>query len=315
MNINNQRTGVTLLLLLFQSIHLLVTPYVQVHKISFFRNKGAFPKDPYSFPTRRTAANLQRYGFTKYPTLPSSPSAQHVMTPGRRRVGAESYREILSSNRLDSFIRDMGLVLASLTTSLMQSIRKYWWCFPMLLALVPPYCVLFKGSFASMPDWWSVVNMDHIAASDNANWIIAPFLGSNVAYALSGIYLMKQFRFFDISESGSLVFRPTKFSMLGVWVLIAGLISTIFHSVQALGSYALAESLCYLDHAVAGSAVFYFFDTCGVPSKMTSLIGTVAMFTLVVTTPSYAWLHSSWHYLSAATATQWALDGYSRISE
>lgn len=310
MNVNNQRTGMTLLLLLFQSLHLLVTPYVQVDRISSFRNTGA-----YSFPTQHTIANLRKHGFTKYPTSPSSPSAQYVMTPGRRRVGAEHYREMLSSNRLDNSIREMGIVLASLTTSIMQSIQKYWWCFPMLLALVPPYCVLFKGSFASMPDWWSVVHMDHIAASDNASWIIAPFLGSNVAYVLSGIYLLKQFRFFDKSQSGSLVFRPTKFSMLGVWVLVAGLISTIFHSVQALGSYQIAESLCYLDHAVAGSAVFYFFDTCGVPSKMASIIGAVAIVTLVVTTPSYAWLHSSWHYLSAATATQWALDGYSRYSD
>jgi hypothetical protein len=166
-----------------------------------------------------------------------------------------------------------------------------------------------------MPDWWSVVNMDHIVASDNASWIIAPFLGSNVAYVLSGIYLMKQFRFFDRSQSGNLVFRPTKFSMLGVWVLVAGLISTIYHSFQALGNFQLAESLCYLDHAVAGSAMFYFFDTCGVPSKMASIIGAVAIVTLVVTTPSYAWLHSSWHYLSAATATQWALDGYNRYSD
>jgi hypothetical protein len=33
-----------------------------------------------------------------------------------------------------------------------------------------------KGICASMPDWWSMVNMDYIAASDNAKWIIGPFL-------------------------------------------------------------------------------------------------------------------------------------------
>jgi hypothetical protein len=69
-----------------------------------------------------------------------------------------------------------------------------------------------------------------------------------------------------------------------------------------------------LDHAVAGSATLYFLDTCGVPSRMVLLIGAVALVALVVTSPGYAFLHSSWHYLSAVTATKWALDGYNRLS-
>jgi hypothetical protein len=113
--------------------------------------------------------------------------------------------------------------------------------------------------------------------------------------------------------NGDIEFKPTRYSMLGVWIITAGLISTIFHYVQALGSYQLAIDLCFLDHAVAGSATLYFLDTCGIPSRMALLIGAVALVTLVITSPGYAFLHSSWHYLSAVTATRWALDGYSRL--
>jgi len=316
MNHNNQRRSLTVFLLLFQATNSLLSSYVQFRRNSPWIYEGAFPMDTYSFPTQQPTsanANRSRFSFTKDLASSYSTSSLQVMVPGRRRARTMSRSEGLSSTPLDCLIRATGLALVSLTTSIIRSIRKFWWCFPMFLALVPPYCVIFKGSYASMPDWWSVVDMDHIAASDNANWIIVPFLGSNIAYALSGIYLMNRFRFFKRSQNGRLEFRPTKFSLLGVWVSMAGLISTIFHSVQALGSYALAENLCYLDHAVAGSAILYFFDTCGVPSKMASTIGAVALVALVVTTPSYAWLHSFWHYLSAATATLWALDGHTRV--
>eukprot|EP00536_Pseudo-nitzschia_multiseries_P002124 jgi/Psemu1/182812/e_gw1.28.166.1 len=205
-------------------------------------------------------------------------------------------------------------MLSSLASSTIESVRTYWWSFPMILALIPPYCVLCKGTYASMPDWWSVVRMDHIASGNNANLVIGSFLGSNIAYAISGVYLLLKFGLSHRSQGGIFEFRSTRFSMLGIWIIVAGLVSTIFHSVQALGSYALAESLCYLDHAVAGSATFYFLDTCGIPSKATSIIGAVAMMALVISTPGYAWFHSSWHYLSAAAATRWAIDGYARIS-
>ena len=311
MAIKNQQKTVVVFFILLQTVNSFLTS--RVCGILSGPENFALSDDSDSFrivrpPAIDTNTNHRRYDFTK----DLSSSSLEVMTPGRSRAGTRSGE--VTSTSLDRSLRATDIVLASLTSSIMQSIRKFWWCFPMVLAMVPPYCVIVKGTYASMPDWWRVVNIDHIAASDNANWIIAPFLGSNIAYVLSGIYLMNRFRFFKRSQSGVLQFRPTRFSMLGVWVSAAGLSSTIFHSVQALGSYALAENLCYLDHAVACSAILYFFDTCGVPSKMTSLIGAVAMVTLVVTSPGYAWFHSSWHYLSAATATRWALDGYIRLS-
>ena len=182
--------------------------------------------------------------------------------------------------------------------------------FPMVLAIVPPYCAITKGTCAAMPEWWSVVNMEHIARAENSHWIIGPFLASNISYFVSGAYLMNRFRLFRNAPTGSMQIKPNRFAMLGVWVSLAGLISTIFHSVQALGPHALAESLCYFDHAVALSAILYFVDTCGLPSKSVSFIGALAIATLVITTPGYAWLHSTWHYLSAVAATRWALEGY-----
>ena len=100
--------------------------------------------------------------------------------------------------------------------------------------------------------------------------------------------------------------------MLGLWILTAGLISTVFHSVQALGSYSVAESLCYIDHGVAISASFYFLDTCGLPSKRVLALGLAGLAALAFTYPSYAFLHSSWHFLSAAAATKWAIEGHAR---
>jgi hypothetical protein len=205
---------------------------------------------------------------------------------------------------------------SSLQEQFLRTFRRVWWMMPLVLALVPPYCAITKGTCAAMPDCWRVVNMGYIAAAENAHWVIGPFLASNISYLWSGAYLMHKFRLFRGGSARKrrwwrgLQITPNRFAMLGVWVALAGLISTIFHSVQALGSHSLAESLCYIDHAVAMSAILYFFDTCGVPSKSVSLIGALAIVTLVITAPGYAWLHSTWHYLSAVAATRWALEGY-----
>jgi hypothetical protein len=195
----------------------------------------------------------------------------------------------------------------------------------MVLVMVPLYCATATGTCAAMPDWWSVVNIKHIAAAENAPWVIGPFLASNVSYFVSGGYLMGRFRLFSREQNnnggpggrgvGLDIIRPSRFAMLGVWVFLAGLVSTVFHSVQALGSHALAESLCYVDHAVALSAILYFVDTCGPPSRSVSLIGALAVAALVITAPGYAWLHATWHYLSAIAAARWALEGYQQARQ
>mgnify|MGYP005681732063 FL=1 len=303
----NQRTLTFFFIIILQTVNSFSsTPYI----------RGTYSGlEKYILPVTTSTTN-GRYN-TKYPYTTSS----EVMSPNRNR---NNERETASN------VRDLSLriidrphiiiLLSSITQSITQSvtssIRKYWWCFPMSLALYPPYCSIFKGTGANMPDWWRMVNMEYITASDNAKWIIGPFLASNISYIICGLYLMNRFRFFQTSPlNGDIIeFRPTKYSMLGVWIIAAGLISTIFHYTQALGSHSLAVDLYFLDHAVAGSATLYFLDTCGVPSRMALLIGAVALVTLVITSPGYTFLHSSWHYLSAVTATKWALDGYNRLS-
>ena len=56
-------------------------------------------------------------------------------------------------------------------------------------------------------------------------------------------------------------------------MIAAGLVSVIFHSFQAFGSYSLAEGLCYVDHGFAISSTLYFFNICGRPSKKVMALG------------------------------------------
>jgi hypothetical protein len=93
------------------------------------------------------------------------------------------------------------------------------------------------------------------------------------------------------------------------WILTSGLVSTIFHSVQAMGGYGgtLAEALCYIDHGVAGAAVFYFWNICGRPRRHTLHVSAAGLVALALPLrPGYAWLHSLWHLLSATAALLWA---------
>jgi hypothetical protein len=86
--------------------------------------------------------------------------------------------------------------------------------------------------------------------------------------------------------------------------------STIFHIVQAVGDPLLAEALCYLDHGIAISGGLYFWHICGRPSKTTLAIGSVGIVALCLPLrPGYAWLHSAWHFLSAAAAVAWTQQG------
>jgi hypothetical protein len=196
----------------------------------------------------------------------------------------------------------------------MNSLRETWWLSPMLLALIPIYSAVFLRRCACMPEWWQVVKMDTIRQSKDAALIIGGFLVSNIAYFASGVFLLARFPIRSVKKRDALLplLKPTPFSMLGIWILLAGTVSTIFHSTQALGSHAMSESLCYVDHAVAISAAFYFLKQCGFPSRKVWAIGIASLITLVFYHPSYATIHSLWHFLSATTATQWALEGYQR---
>jgi hypothetical protein len=204
--------------------------------------------------------------------------------------------------------------LSTTRQSSMALFRKCWWIFPMFLAVVPLYVSLIQGTTVSMPHWWQVVRFDGILASQDAALVVACFLLSNISYFLSGLYLLKRFPPERNEQSSRLL--PTRFTILGLSVLACGLVSTIFHSVQALGAYhySLAESWCYVDHAFAISTTFYFFETCGRPSRLVWALGLAGLVALAVTYPGYAWLHSSWHLLSSAAATVWGVQGGSLLA-
>ena len=104
------------------------------------------------------------------------------------------------------------------------------------------------------------------------------------------------------------------YQMLGGLVLTAGVVSTIFHYFQALGSFRIAEALCYIDHAVAVTSILSFWNRCGRPGVCTTVIGLTGIAMLVITDPLhiYPYLHSTWHGLSAAAAIMWAHDGVKR---
>lgn len=225
----------------------------------------------------------------------------------------KSLREIC--DRAQERYPGLGLAVSqveAIQRALSKVVAKSWWIWPMVLAVIPVYCAVFKGTYASMPDWWPVVRMDMIRQSKDAALVIGGFLLSNIAYFVSGGFLVQKFPF-KTAKNGLVPIQPTKFTNLGLWILTAGTVSTIFHSVQALGSHAVAESLCYVDHGIAISACFYFLKTCGFPSKKVLTLGIAALATLVVSYPCYAFLHSTWHFLSAAVATKWAIEGYDRM--
>jgi hypothetical protein len=237
---------------------------------------------------------------------------------------------VLSQQVALSVVQKTKQAAKSSTTSLAVSVkvagnhvRRHWWCSPMILALVPIISILFLQQLPSMPSFWRVGKMDDVFLSPYARLIISSFLLSNLSYLLSGAFLAVK-----LSSSSSLSgnnvtnnnnkkprrlrLMVTRYTWLGVWIMAAGIISTIFHSVQALGPYALAECMCYLDHAVALSAMAYFLHVCGPPSRTVWSWGIAGLVVLALPVSSgiYAYSHSAWHFLSATAATIWALQGF-----
>lgn len=216
--------------------------------------------------------------------------------------------ENLSNLRKSAAIarRRIPILVSAATQATIDTIQKCWWCLPMILALVPPYFALVHRTNPKMPSFWPLVQLDAVSAV-----ILGGFLLSNIAYFISGIYLYLRYHHLvpSTSDDESKDLHPTRDPLLGGSVLAAGTVSTIFHSVQALGSQALAECLCFIDHGVAISSILYFWFRCGRPSQRTWALSLVGLTTLSITA-NYAWLHSAWHFLSASAAVVWARDGF-----
>ena len=216
-----------------------------------------------------------------------------------------------------------------------------WYLLPSLLCFVPIFTWAVWQTIPVTPDVWKLVNMDFIwwyyTHQHEALSVIGTFLASNASFFGAAFYLLHQSHrrlchpVENMSPTTSPITSPTKPtvtatatglyhprpkiipSSLGYWVLAAGIMSTIFHTVQACGNYRIAEALCYLDHGIAGTAVCHFYSQCGAPSLRTLLCGIVALVTLAfpitsIHLPSYTTLHSIWHALAAVTAVLWASD-------
>ena len=196
----------------------------------------------------------------------------------------------------------------SSTQVVLETLKKCWWCLPMTLALVPPFWALLYRTHPSMPSFWPLVQLDSVLHSQYAAIILGTFLMSNIAYFISGIYLYLRYHLLVPKEEPNVSFGRRD-PLLGGAVLTAGTVSTVFHTVQALGPTSIAESLCFIDHGVAISSVLYFFQRCGWPSRRTWLLSVAGLVTLAIHQVGYAWLHSIWHLLSASAAVVWARDG------
>jgi hypothetical protein len=189
------------------------------------------------------------------------------------------------------------------TTSFFQ---KFWWTLPMALAFVPIYSSLILKTLPSMPSWWPLTKMDRLFQSPYYGLVVTVFLSSNAFYFVSGAYLLSKFSSVGSSLKG--------YHVLGFLLFLSGTVSTVFHYFQALGSFRIAEALCYIDHAVAVTSILSFWHRCGRPGKLTTILGISGLIMLVITDPLhiYPYLHSSWHGLSAGAAILWAHDGVKR---
>ena len=255
------------------------------------------------------------------------------------KVWNERFQAFVTSSQS---IVNSSISLPSMTTVLavsakyrerfLSSLREGWYCFPLVLCLVPLITKAFFQIDATTPECWKMVQMDYIHHSKDAPLVLSFFLASNIFYFLAGIYLLIRYppariqtinsksdqqvvtssKHTDSDSSStnphiSYSLVPTKRTGLGLWIVASGIISTIFHSFQALGDRLIAEGLCFVDHGVACSSILYFWRTCGRPrdAKVWALgIGGILALCLPLK-PGYAFLHSFWHFLSAAAALLW----------
>ncbi|GAX09245.1 hypothetical protein FisN_17Lh288 [Fistulifera solaris] len=190
--------------------------------------------------------------------------------------------------------------LLHLPVLLQKLATRYWWSIPLTLCAVP----VVLGP-VSTPPFWKMVQVDYIWECPDAALVIGAFLGSNLSYFLAGYRIMN-----ELPPRRNRLFCP--YGCLAFWIWAAGLVSTVFHAVQSMGHATLpyAEALYYVDHGIAGAAVFYFYHICGLPNRNALALGVAGLLCLALPLrPGYAWLHSLWHILSAAAALMWTCQG------
>lgn len=254
-------------------------------------------------------------GFTP---APSARTSMAVLTSQSNRLSSaetKTFSPFKTTNAdvvLEEVSQSIRKVTGQFTSAVVSLVKGGWYLFPMVLALVPLLGFVSQTPVVT-PNFWKMVDMTVVRQSEDALWVIGTFLFSNVFYLATSLYLFgkhppsRQLSSGRLATLGAYMFPKSKYTKLGLWVLAAGIVSTLFHSVQALGDTATAEAWCYLDHGVAGSTTFYFFKTCGWPSKRVWAMGLLGLVCLSLPLqPGYAFLHSTWHFLSAATAVLWS---------
>lgn len=207
---------------------------------------------------------------------------------------------LLFQNMSNNMPRTTKATTITTTTTLRRLAAQYWWSLPLTLCMVP----ILMGP-VSTPHFWKMVQFDYILECPDAAFVIGAFLGSNLSYFLAGYRIWN-----DLPPRRNRMFCP--YGGLAFWIWAAGLVSTVFHAVQSMGQASLpyAEALYYVDHGIAGAAVFYFYHVCGLPNGCALALGTAGLVCLALPLrPGYAWLHSLWHILSAAAAWMWTCQG------
>lgn len=206
----------------------------------------------------------------------------------------------------------MWSLVMTTTTGTGIAVKQAWWCFPLILVLVPIHAML-TGQYAQMPEFWPLIDLGSLTPLS-----FMGFLASNVFYFLSGLFLLNKIRLPEISSSKTfqrmnVSFHTSRKPMLGASVMLSGLVSLIYHTFQGMGHTPIAESLCYVDHGVALSCSLYFLKQCGIPSYKTLSIGIPSLGLLAApVVETYPFLHSLWHLLSAVVTISWASDGVHR---
>lgn len=173
------------------------------------------------------------------------------------------------------------------------ALQTSWWCFPLILTLIPPYFFLVLGEAPTTPSWWPLQQV----FDDMRPEYIALFLLSNSAYYASSAVLFRDRR------------RGVPHPLMLPWLtLVAGLASTVYHYYQSMGVTVAAEALAYVDHGIAISAGFYFLRKCGFPRLGTSVLGISGLSLFKFRGDQYPASHSLWHIVSALTIISWAND-------
>jgi len=227
----------------------------------------------------------------------------------------DSYRRLVSSETVKTLVQMMGVIyriqqrnfttlwqrFSDFKRKCSESFPSNWWCFvPVILTFLQTMrCILILNTLPGMPSFWPMTQCfsNHIISPT----VIAVFLLSNIPFFVCSAILFRENKM-----------HPT---MLPWLVLSAGTISTIYHSIQAMGSPTrlLAEAFCFIDHGVAFTAGLYFIKMCGMPSIATLFFGVSGLgFLTCYPENIYPLLHSVWHLLSSLTILSWANDRLTR---